>query len=533
MASEYELSLHDYLSIIKRRLWQIIVIFTAIVTLAAVIALMMPPVFESKGTILVESQQISSDFVKSNQQSFADERIEVIKQRVMTRENLYRIINKYELFSDKLEKQSISEVISEMRRAINVSLLNARSGGGHGNTTIAFHVSFEDRQPEIAHKVANELVTLFLDENVKARTEKATETTEFLSQEVETLRKNLETTETKVAEYKEKHADSLPEHRNMHMTMLERVEREINDINREYKTVQEELRYLDVELASAKADTNANSVSGEPKKETVETELEKSKLELERALALYSEAHPTVKALKRNIQNLEKAKLDNKSDAEKQVHSSGENIEIDLRVAKIEAQIEAAQARLTSLSNQKKLLKSKVINLQSRISTSPTVEKGLLSLMRDYQNAKSKYEEVKSKQINAKIAENLEQENKAERFSMLEPPIFPEKPIRPNRKKILLLGLLGGLAASLGGVLLLESINGSIRSSEALSLVTNARTMATIPYVYTQSEVRRRKYLYKYITMALIGAFLIGMLLIHFLWMPLDLLMIKIVNRFS
>lgn len=531
MATEYELTLHDYMSIIRRRILQILAIFAAVLALSTAVAVLMSPVYESTGTILVESQQISSELVRANETAYADERIEVIKQRAMTRDNLYKIIQKYKLYQEKLEKYSISEILEEMRHAISVELLSSNSTRGR-SPTIAFKVSFEHSKPEMAHKVANELVTLFLDENVKSRTEKATETTEFLSQEVETLKKELEETEAQVADFKERFSGALPEHMNMHMAMLQRAERDINDVDRDYKAIQEELRYLDVELTSAKSGINNKQLATSPVVPSVEIEVDKAKLELERALAIYSESHPSVKALKRKIKNLEEA-------AEKEINSqgvvdnSGVRVETDLMVAKVKAQIDAANSRLKSLATQKTSLRKKVEDLQLRISRSPEVEKGLFSLMRDYENAKVKYEEVKSKQINARIAENLEQENKAERFIMIEPPAFPEKPIRPNRVKILFLGVLGGLLASLGGVLILESINASVRSADALSAITNVRTMATIPYVYTLAEVRRKKYLYKYISLGILGILFVALLLIHYLWMPLDLLLIKLTNRFS
>jgi hypothetical protein len=153
--------------------------------------------------------------------------------------------------------------------------------------------------------------------------------------------------------------------------------------------------------------------------------------------------------------------------------------------------------------------------------------------MRDYENAKTKYEEVKSKHINAKIAENLEQENKAERFAMLEPPTFPEEPIKPNRKKIIAVGLFGAIAAALGSVFLLESINARVRGADALTAVTKVRTMVTIPYIYTQAEIRRKKYFYRYIAIGILAFVLISMLIIHFLVMPLDLVLVKILNRLA
>jgi hypothetical protein len=153
--------------------------------------------------------------------------------------------------------------------------------------------------------------------------------------------------------------------------------------------------------------------------------------------------------------------------------------------------------------------------------------------MRDYENAKAKYDEVKSKHLNAKIAENLEQENKAERFAMLEPPMFPDKPIKPDRKKVVALGLLGALASALGSVFLLEVVNARVRGTDALTAVTKMRTLSTIPYIYTQAEIRRKKYFYRYLILGILGLSLLVLLVLHFLVMPLDLLIVKIFTRFA
>ncbi len=502
-------------------------VFLLAMVAAIATAILLPPVYQSTGTILVESQHIPSDLVKATVTSYADERIEVIKQRVMTRDNLYRIIQKYNLYADELQKETISTLINEMRDSISVDLLSANVEGSRGaKATIAFKVGFEYKKPEVAHKVANELVTLFLDENVKARTERATETTEFLTQEVERLKTELETVENKVATYKQAHANSLPEHMEMYMGMLQRAETELQETDREYKSTQEELRYLDVELTAAKANDKSN-----PETQVSEaiSELDKAKAELERAQALYKDTHPTVRALKRKVENLEKA-------AQAPVPpTSVKTVDFskDLVVAKIQAQIEAAKARLVSLQDQKRSIQAKMAQLQTQVVQSPQVEKELFGLMRDYENAKSKYEEVKSKQINAKIAENLEQDNKAERFSMLEPPIFPDKPIKPNRQKIVALGLFAAMAAAVALVALLEMMDKTVRGVESLMAVVRMRPLVVIPYITTESEINRKKNITRYVLLGFVGVIVLALLVIHFLFTPLDLLLAKIMARFA
>lgn len=524
MATEYEFTLTDYLSILKRRWLQMLAVFIAVLLAALAVAMLMAPVYQSTGTILVEAQQIPDDVVKATVTSFADERIEVIKQRVMTRDNLYRIINKYKLYPKKVDSETTSTIIDLMRRSLSVELLNAdvqNAQGGHA--TIAFKVGFEYEKPEIAHKVANEIVTLFLDENVKTRTLRATETTEFLTQEVGNLKKDLESVETKVATYKQQNSNSLPEHMEMHMNMLHQAELDMKEIDRDYKSTQEELRYLDVDLATASASVKKNSVVG-----TNNSELKKAKADLELAQALYKDTHPTVRALKRQIGNLEQA-----VDAPVDEKSNKGDLESEFVLGKIRAQVEAGKIRLSSLAQQKKSLQEKNNQLQVQVTQSPQVEKGLASLMRDYDNAKLKYEEVKSKQLNAKIAENLEQENKAERFSLLEPPVFPDKPIRPNRLKILALGLVGALAGALAFAALLEVLEGKLRGLDAVTSAINMRPLVAVPYIYTQHELKRKRSTTRYVLLA-IGLLLIVLLItIHFLWMPLDLLFVKTLARLT
>ena len=524
MATEYEFTLTDYLSVLKRRWLQMLVVFVLVLFAATAVALLMSPVYQSTGTILVVSQQIPDDVVKATVTSYADERIEVIKQRVMTRDNLSRIINKYKLYPKQIESETTSTLIDLMRQSISVNLLNADvQNASGGKTTIAFKVGFEYEKADIAHKVANEIVTLFLDENIKTRTQRATETTEFLTQEVGSLKKELENVENKVATYKQQNSDSLPEHMEMHMGMLHQAELDIKEIDRDYKSTQEELRYLDVDLATASASVKKNTSTGK-----VSSELDKAKADLAQALTIYKDSHPTVRALKRKIENLEK-EVNTPVEA-----SSGKvDLESELVLGKIRAQIEAGKIRLNSLAQQKKSTQEKISQLQSQVTKSPQVEKGLSGLLRDYENAKSKYEEVKSKQLNAKIAENLEQENKAERFSLLEPPVFPDKPIRPNRIKIMAIGVLAALACALASAALFESIEGKLRGVDAVTSVINMRPLVIVPYIHTQLELKRKKNTIRYVLLV-IGILLILLLIsIHFLWMPLDLLLAKLMARLT
>jgi succinoglycan biosynthesis transport protein ExoP len=520
MKSEYELSLNDYIAVLKRRALLIGLSFMAIFGVSLMVALAIPPIYESTGTILVESQQISSDLVSANNSTFADERIEVIRQRVMTREHLMRIIDKYNLFASEGKVLTVSEKIDEMRSAINVALVSA-AVKGRGQVTIAFRLSFEHKRPEVANQVANELVTLFLDENIKQRTERASETTDFLTQEANKLRVELEILENKLADFKQANSNALPEHQELRMNMLSRAELELKEVDRDYKTAHEELRFLELELSAAGSGLTSTPGTSGAAAETPQ-DLGSLKAEYTRLLSQYKEAHPDVRAIKRKIDALEAA--DGVGDTAAPV---------SLDVARVQARIAATHARIDSLAGQKKSLLDKMQAYETQILETPQVERGLITLMRDHDNARKKYEEIRTKEMSAKISESLEQENKAERFVLLEPPLMPEKPVRPNRKKVVALGFFLALAGSGALVMLLEMMNQRVRGVDALASVLGRRVLVSIPYISTQAELSLRRKWLKLLVVSTVLIITTLLVLVHFLYMPLDLLLFKALARFE
>ncbi len=136
-------------------------------------------------------------------------------------------------------------------------------------------------------------------------------------------------------------------------------------------------------------------------------------------------------------------------------------------------------------------------------------------------------------QVNAKIAEHLESENKAERFSILEPPIFPDKPIKPNRKKIIALGIFAALAGAIGLVALLEVLDKRVRGVDSLTALIKMRPLVVVPYITTQFELKKTKLLTKYVLIAVLALIILALAIIHFMITPLDLLMVKLLAKFA
>jgi uncharacterized protein involved in exopolysaccharide biosynthesis len=192
-----------YYQILKKRKFYGLVPFLCIFAIGSAIVMLWPPIYQSEGKILVESQQIPADLVRPTVTATAAERIATIQQRVMTRDNLLKIVDKYQMFADQRDKLSRTDLLDLMRANVVVKPVELGTLGTlqNGQTlTVAITVGFTDRRPDVATKVANELITLFLAEDARNRTSRASETTKFLTQEVEKLQAELAAIDKKILE---------------------------------------------------------------------------------------------------------------------------------------------------------------------------------------------------------------------------------------------------------------------------------------------------------------------------------------------
>ena len=173
---EEGLDLAAQLEAVRRRMWPMLIAFVIVLAAAAAAALFWPPTYRSMGTILIEQQEVPLDFVRSTVTSYADERVQVISQRVMTSSNLLEIIEKHKLYANDRESMTREALIERMREDIKLQMISANvldPRGGAKKATIAFSVGFENESPDVAARVANEVVSLYLKENIEYRGEEA------------------------------------------------------------------------------------------------------------------------------------------------------------------------------------------------------------------------------------------------------------------------------------------------------------------------------------------------------------------------
>lgn len=516
---ENERTLSDYISIVKRRWLLILLVSTVSSIVASMYIFTLEPKYYAEGFITINSPDISNSLIGGDELSVAKyvgEHLDKVKQKVLSRDNLVRLDEKYDLFPAIIKPSWIADAVEESIRV--ESDKKSRNGGDWGpQVTVGLTIGFEHSDPQVTFDVVNDIISQLLDQNVKDRRMRATETAGFLTAELTKFQNELDVVEDKVAAYKQKHSNSLPEHQQLHMTTLDQLRTALKGLDIEAQSTQEELRYLDVELATAKAAlNNANSDDGFAAEAS---KLDIARAELERAMVLYKDTHPTIRILKRKVALLEQQESVPTVVKTKKVDVAGE-----LAIAKIQSQIEAAKSRLASISQEKKASRGEMQRVKQQIINIPQVESGLASLLRDYENAKRKYDEVKAKQVNAKVAEGLELSNKTERLVLLESPEYPEYNQNMRKAKAIPLGLIGSLGLGFGFAFLLELLDKRVRGQGALISVVNSKPLVVIPYINTQAELRQKKNMIRLasIVLFILIALIVGLAVTHFFVTPLD-----------
>jgi uncharacterized protein involved in exopolysaccharide biosynthesis len=571
MPSPQPARLADLLASMRRRRRPMIYTFAALLALSVLAAILWPPSYRATGTILIEQQELPTDLVRSAISSFADQRIQVITQRVMTTENLFKIIERYDLYPRQRQTEPREKIIRRMRDDISFEMISADvidpRVGRPTKATIAFSVSYSNRSPELAARVANELVSLYLRVNIESRKQDAANAADFMSGEAERLSKNIDELQARLAAFKQQHLNSLPDQSAFNSSQIFHAEDEQREVESQIRSLDQQAAYLQAQLAQISPNSQVFTSTGERVLSPTDR-LKFLRTEYARVSALYAPDHPDVVRIKREIAGLEAStgSVDSSADLgrrlqaaqsdlaaarqkyspdhpdvvrlQKQVDTLRQELSSQSAAAapaaavnpdnpayiQIKAQLEASQAQRASLLQKRGELNARLAELQQRLAQAPGVERDYAELARELENAQVSYNQIRQKQVDAQVSQNLEDERRGERFTLIEPPVPPEQPASPNRLAILIVGLLLALAGGAGAMLVAENLDDSVRDRRDLEALLGVAPLAVLPWIETAADRRRQGLRLRYTWAGTAASLALMLILTHFFYRPLDVL---------
>jgi len=525
-----DLSPQHYLRVILHRKWLVLSVFVVVSGVTFAIASRLPNVFSSETLILVDPQKVPDSYVRATVTGDVRNRLGTLSQQILSATRLQRIIETLNLYPDERKKLAREDVITKMRSDVNVAII---SDFGAGQDLQAFRITYSGADPRLVAQVTNQLASLFIEENLKAREQQATGTTEFLENQLEGTRKDLEAQEAKLASFKLRHVGEMPEQQISNVTILGQLQSQLqleseslNRAEQQKSNIQSLLLQAApvVDLDNGQKGGPTSIVSAGPAASAPPTNPLKAKLA--ELLAKYTEDHPDVRRLRKQIAD-EEAKVAASAPAVVTVaDAKPEPAEAPPSREKpalrqlnrynpvLESSMNTLDAEIAKHKEEVQRLTKNIAGYRARLEAMPVREQEMTSLVRDYETAKAHYNQLMEKQMSAQTATQLEIRQKGEKFEVLDPAQPAEKPSRPNRALINGAGSLSGLLLGVLLAIATEFLGLSITSAEDVMAATGLPVLEVIPVIVTQLDRRiRRRRIFAATATAIVGSLAIGVAL--------------------
>lgn len=478
----------DYFHMIVRRKWVVAIGFFTSVLGAGILCVVLPESYRSQTLILVEGQKVPENYVKAIGGPSIEERLNSIQQQVMSRTLLTHAIQEFNLYPDVVRgRYGIETAIEQMRKDVTVTTIGARSSRGGID---AFTISFAHENPVLAMKVTAKLASHFIEENLKLREQLVEGTSEFLEQELGHAKERLEDQERAISQFKQKYMGELPGQLQANISTLDRLQLQLGTTTEALQKASDRLTLIEKSIKEYEATgaTVPGAVQKLPGNPPGGDPLILRLRELEKNLATlkaeYKDTYPDIVQLKQEIEALKQQLRDKsvvKEDSTRSEVAQKEAQPADPYLREMSRQREEARLEIASLKDRLVRTREQMREYETRVEKAPAREQELMMLVRDEDNLKANYQSLLEKKMNARLLENLEKRQKGEQFRIVDPANLPSKPDKPDRQKIMLVGLLLGCGLGAGSAIGLEMLRPVFRRSEDVERALQLRVIAAIP----------------------------------------------------
>ncbi len=462
-------SLDHYIGLFWRRKLIILAVTLCTTVLAGVVSMVLPNMYTSTATVIIEDAEIPPDLIGTTIRSIAERRLEVIHQRIMTVRNLAEVIKNYNLYPEMRATQPIVLAVEKMRTKIRLEKQTSKiinpANGRPMSALISFNLSFTSKDAREAQQVTRELARLYLQRNAIDRRNQSSEVASFLASEADRLAQRVTELENEVTDFKLRNPGFAIGQGSILLDLISRTEDQIRGIDNQISSVDDRELILQRELEISALPVDGETTTTQSPAQIV--------AEYDRARQIYTSDHPEVLRLKALVDGLQAAATSPSTIASPEV--------ADPNVLRVKAQIQTLGAERLRFENERSALQAKLRELEARAMEAPQLDQQYLQLERDYQNAKLQYDETKQKQLVAEQANVLEKSSKGERFTLLEPPLVPQYPSSPNRPLIVAAGFGAGVVLVLGLIFLFDFMDDRIYGPKQLEALVGFQALALIP----------------------------------------------------
>lgn len=506
MIENRELTMDDYLAMLRRRLKVILIPTLLAPIIGFAISYAFPAKYTSRSLILVEEQKVPEGYVAPVVTEDLSQRIATLEQKALGADRLRPLI-------DKLNQQgllrggNVDEAIENIRTGVSiepvqiVAVPNPTStkngprpglgGGGSKSPQVpAFNLEYTRSNPREAQAVCAGITDIMLQENLKDREQAAQETTDFLSRQVDDAKHNLDDLDAKLASFKKQYMGQLPGDEDSNMKMLMNANTQLDAVTQTLSRAQQDKTYAESMLAQQLAAWKSSQSANNP--QTLEQQLAATQAKLIDLQGRYTEDYPDVIKTKKEIADLQK-KLEeiNTAAADPSATPSQKGtVNESPEIQQLRLQVHQYEAVIAQATREQKNLQDQIKVFQGRVSLSPAIEEQYKQLTRNYDTAQKFYNDLLAKKSESEMQTAMEREQQGEQMRLQIPADLPDSPSFPNRLLFAGGGLGGGLALGLGLALWLEMRDKSMRTESDVIAALGLPVLSQVPWVVSGTEAQ-------------------------------------------
>ena len=476
-----------------RRKWLILVPFVTLATGTAVWTQSLPNRYRSETLIQIIPQRVPESYVRSTVTSRIEDRLQALRQQILNRTRLERLIADFNLFEGERRAGIMEDIVERMRQDIKIETVKGD----------AFRVSFDSADPQTAKKVTERLASMIVEENLRDREAIAEGANQFFDAQLEDARRRLVDHEKKLEQYRRVHSGELPSQLGSNLQVIQSSQTQLQAINDSINRDRDRRLVFERELSDL---TNAMTAApahspGAPPVDSAAVAAAPAAVQLEsarnalRMLELrYKPTHPDVIAIKRAIRDLEaKAAKELAAGATADAGVSPVARAREQRMREVRAEIENIDRQIAHKQGEQRRVQGVVAGYQARVDAAPTRESEMIALTRDYDTLQKVYTSLLAKKEESKVAANLERRQIGEQFKVLDAARLPERPFSPNRFKLFALGALAGIVFGVGLGALVEYRDSTLRNDDDVLVALQLPVVAMIPVVDEEDDEGRMR----------------------------------------
>ncbi len=490
MIDNRDLTLDDYLAIMRRRLKLILIPTLLAPAVGYLVSYAFPAKYTSQSLVLVEGQKVPEGVVQSVITQDLAQRIATMQQQVLGRNRLQPMVERMQLVRGK----NLDDVIEDVRASVqiepvvtDIGLVGASGKRKSGTSVPGFYVNYTAPNAREAQNICGELTSMLLSENQSSREQVAQSTTDFISRQLEEAKRNLDDQDSKLAAFKRQYSGQLPGDEDNNLKVLGTLNSQLDANTQAVNRAQQDKAYTESLLAQQLAAWKSSQGSTNP--QSLQQQLTALQGQLLQLQARYTEDHPDVIKTKADIAEVKKRLAEVNDAASKGTDTSDKASSTEPpEIRQLRLQVHQYGEVLAQATREEKRLADQIRIYQSRVAVSPDVEEKYKQLTRDYDTAQKFYTDLLAKKSTSEMATDMEKRQQGEQMRLLNPANLPETPSFPNRLVFAGGGLGAGMVIGLGLALWLELRDKSLRTEADVEASLQMPVLVSLPWVTEEAQ---------------------------------------------